>query len=105
MRVREVYIHAVDLAAGTSFRELPAEFLATLLDDVTVSRSAKGGGPAVIVASTDTGDRWDVAGSGTPVPVSAPLADLAAGLAHHVQDHGAGPLVGGAGSPDSCATA
>jgi maleylpyruvate isomerase len=80
MRVREVYIHAVDLAAGTSFRDLPAEFLATLLDDVTVSRSAKGGGPAIIVAATDTGDRWDVAGSGPPVPVSAPLPDLAAWL-------------------------
>jgi len=47
---------------------------------VTVRRSSKGGGPALIVAATDTGDRWDVAGSGSPVPVSAPLADLTAWL-------------------------
>jgi len=80
MRVREVYIHAVDLAAGTAFRDLPAEFLARLLDEVTVRRSSKGGGPALILAATDTGDRWDVAGSGPPVPVSAPLPDLAAWL-------------------------
>jgi maleylpyruvate isomerase len=80
MRVREVYIHAVDLAAGTSFGDLPAEFLISLLDDVTVRRSSKGGGPALIVAATDTGGRWDVAGTGTPVPVSGPLPDLAAWL-------------------------
>jgi uncharacterized protein (TIGR03083 family) len=80
IRVREVYIHAVDLAAGTAFGDLPAEFLTALLDDVTVRRTAKGGGPAIIVAATDTGDRWDVAGTGIPVPVSAPLPDLAAWL-------------------------
>jgi maleylpyruvate isomerase len=80
MRVREVYIHLVDLAVGIGFDDLPPEFLTALLDDVTVRRSAKGGGPALIVAATDTGDRWDVAGSGSPVPVSAPLADLAAWL-------------------------
>jgi len=80
MRVREVYVHAVDLAAGTGFGDLPAEFLTSLLDDVTVRRSSRGGGPALIVAATDTGGRWDVAGTGTPVPVSAPLPDLAAWL-------------------------
>jgi maleylpyruvate isomerase len=80
MRVREVYIHAVDLAIGAGFADLPTEFLAALLDDVTVRRSSLGGGPALTVAATDTGDRWDVAGTGIPVPVSAPLPDLAAWL-------------------------
>jgi maleylpyruvate isomerase len=77
MRDREVYIHAVDLAAGTTFADLPAGFLTALLDDVTARRSAKGGGPALTVAATDTGRTWEVAGTGGPVPVSAPLADLA----------------------------
>lgn len=80
MRDREVYIHAVDLAAGTTFADLPAGFLTALLDDVTTRRSAKGGGPALAVAATDSGDSWEVAGAGAPVPVSAPLADLAAYL-------------------------
>ena len=79
MRVREVYVHAVDLAAGTAFADLPADFLAALLDDVTARRSA-GGGPALAVAASDTGGRWEVAGSGAPVPVTAPLAALAAWL-------------------------
>lgn len=80
MRDREVCIHAVDLAAGTTFADLPEEFLAALLDDVTARRSAQGGGPALAVAATDTGHSWEVTGRGAPVPVSAPLADLAAYL-------------------------
>jgi len=80
MRVREVYIHAIDLDAGTTWTDLPPEFLADLLDDVTTRRSSKGGGPALAVAATDTGHTWEVAGAGAPLPVSAPLADLAAYL-------------------------
>lgn len=80
MRDREVYIHAVDLAAGTTFAGLPGAFLTALLDDVTARRSAQGGGPALALAATDTGHSWQVTGTGAPVPVSAPLADLAAYL-------------------------
>jgi maleylpyruvate isomerase len=80
MRDREVYIHAVDLAAGTTFTDLPDGFLTALVDDVTARRSAKGGGPALALAATDSGDSWEVAGRGAPVPVSAPLAHLAAYL-------------------------
>ena len=80
MRVREVYVHAIDLGAGTGWTDLPAPFLAALLDDVTTRRSARGGGPALAVAATDSGHAWEVDGQGAPVPVSAPLADLAAYL-------------------------
>jgi maleylpyruvate isomerase len=81
MRVREVYVHAVDLGAGTRWTDLPPEFLTALLDDVTARRSVRGGGPALAVAATDTGHTWEVAGTGAAVPVSAPLTDLAAYLA------------------------
>ncbi len=80
MRVREVYVHAVDLAAGTRFGDLPVGFLAALLDDVTARRSAKGGGPALVIAASDTGHAWEVAGASAPAPVTAPLATLAAYL-------------------------
>jgi maleylpyruvate isomerase len=80
MRVREVYIHAIDLDAGTRWQDLPADFLAVLLDDVTARRSSKGGGPALAVAATDTGHTWEVTGTGPAIPVSAPLAGLAAYL-------------------------
>ena len=80
MRDRELYVHAVDLAAGTAFADLPTEFLRMLLDDVTRRRSAIGGGPSLAVTASDTGQAWEVAGSGAPVQVTAPLADLAAYL-------------------------
>jgi maleylpyruvate isomerase len=80
MRAREVYIHAIDLDAGTSWADLPPAFLAALLDDVTARRSSQGGGPALALAATDSGHAWEVVGGGAPVPVSAPLADLAAYL-------------------------
>ena len=43
MRAREIYIHSIDLAAGITFADLPPDFLAALLDDVTGRRSAVGG--------------------------------------------------------------
>lgn len=90
MRDREVWVHAVDLRAGTTWGDLPADFLTALLDDVTSRRSAKGGGPALTVAATDTGHTWEVTGSGAPVQVSAPLAGLAGYLTGRAET--AGPL-------------
>ena len=80
MRDRELYVHAVDLGAGTRFADLPAEFLTMLLDDIVNRRSARGGGPALAVAASDTGHVREIAGTGAPVPVTAPLAELAAYL-------------------------
>jgi maleylpyruvate isomerase len=80
MRVRELYVHSIDLAASITFADLPPDFLAALVDDVTNRRSQVGGGPALILAAADTGGRWDVAGSGSPVPVTGSLADLTAYL-------------------------
>src|ERR1700733_3762843 len=59
MRDREVYIHAVDLGAGSTFADLPDGFLTALLDDVTTRRSSMGGGPALLAAATDTGHTWE----------------------------------------------
>jgi maleylpyruvate isomerase len=81
MRVREVYVHAVDLDAGIAFTDLPASFLAALLDDIANRRSAAGPGPALSLAAVDTGGWWAVGGPGAPVAVEAPLAVLTAWLA------------------------
>jgi len=80
MRAREVYIHAVDLAAGISFTDLPASFLAALLDDITARRSAVGTSPALSLTAAGTGATWQVTGATSPVSVTAPLAALAGWL-------------------------
>jgi maleylpyruvate isomerase len=42
LRCREVGVHAVDLDAGVTFAGLPDEFLAALVQDVIVKRTANG---------------------------------------------------------------
>lgn len=42
LRCREVGVHAVDLAAGVTFADLPDDFLTALVNDVIVNRTAKG---------------------------------------------------------------
>jgi maleylpyruvate isomerase len=80
MRAREVYVHAVDLDAGIAFADLPASFLAALLDDIANRRTMTGNGPALSLAAVDTSGRWTVGGAGEPVAVPAPLAALTAWL-------------------------
>jgi maleylpyruvate isomerase len=83
MRAREACVHAVDLDAGTGFADLPAAFLIALCDDIARRRSVTGNGPALTLADTGTGRRWEVTGAGGAgrLEVTAPAADLAAWLA------------------------
>jgi maleylpyruvate isomerase len=86
LRAREVYVHAVDLATGLSFAELPVGFLTALCDDVIARRSA-GPGPAVILEAIGTGRRWELPGDGKALGVSGPLEEVTAyltGRAHRV---------------------
>ena len=45
LRAREVAVHAVDLRAGVTFKDLPEGFVAELLVDVARRRAANGEGP------------------------------------------------------------
>lgn len=63
LRCRELGIHAVDLAAGTSFDDLPGGFVEALIHEVVGKRLASGEGPALAGwltgrGSTDHLDRW-----------------------------------------------
>lgn len=80
MRSREVLVHAVDLDAGVTFADLPADFLAALGDDIVAKRSATGDGPALVLEAGDADVRWEVAGTGDVTTVRGPLADLVAWL-------------------------
>ncbi|MFF4776296.1 maleylpyruvate isomerase family mycothiol-dependent enzyme [Microtetraspora fusca] len=80
LRSREVCVHAVDLASGIAFTDLPAGFLTALADDIVAKRGGAAG-PAIVLAATDTGDRWELPGEGEAATVEGPLADVAAYLA------------------------
>lgn len=86
MRTREVAVHAVDLAAGVSFANLPTTLLAALLTDVAAKRSAAADGAALSVRPGDHPGSWSVAGAGDPVEVTGSLAGLAAYLCGRAAD-------------------
>ena len=61
MRVREVWVHVVDLDAGTGFADVPADVLAGVVDEVFAAWERRGETPALTLFA---GDReW---GSGEP---------------------------------------
>lgn len=93
LRSREVCVHAVDLANGVSFADLPADFLIALCDDV-VTKRATAPGPAVTLRAPVTGATWDLPGEGEAVLVTSELHDLAT----YLTGRDAGPL-GADGSP------
>jgi maleylpyruvate isomerase len=60
MRVREVWLHAVDLDAGVTVTALPPEVVDALFDDAVGTLSAAEGCPAVRLAPTDRERTWSL---------------------------------------------
>lgn len=79
LRAREVCVHAVDLATGLAFADLPAGFLSALGDDAAAKRRDSPGRLLVLEAS-DNGDRWELPGGGETVTLTGPLAEITAYL-------------------------
>ena len=77
MRIREVWLHAVDLDAGAAVADLPDGVLDLLLDEVSATLSATDGCPAATLAPTDRERRWRLGSDDGPAPVvAAPTATL-----------------------------
>lgn len=72
MRVRETWVHAVDLAAPVTFADIPAGLAAVLIDSITDGWRGRAEVSGITFAATDSGRRW---GEGSRV-VSAAQADL-----------------------------
>lgn len=69
LRVREVWLHAVDLDCGTRVGDLPEGMLDALLDDVCGTMSGRSGCPSAVLEATDREDRgWRL---GPPDDVAA----------------------------------
>lgn len=80
MRVREVWVHAVDLGTGTGFDAVPREVCAALLDDVGAGFRTRTDIPPVGLRGEDGGRTWllGVPGTAETVSVTADLPSLAA---------------------------
>jgi maleylpyruvate isomerase len=79
MRIREVWLHAVDLNTDARMDDVPAEVVDLLLDDVTTALSAKDDCPARRLTPTDRDRTWPLGGPATTA-VSGTAADLAGWL-------------------------
>jgi maleylpyruvate isomerase len=86
MRIREVWIHAVDLGTGATVGDFPAGVVDLLLDDAAAVLSGKKNCPSVVLRPTDRDREWRLS-PGTVVEttdISAPAADLAGWLTGRV---------------------
>lgn len=78
MRSREVMVHAVDLATGVTFADLPTTFLAALRDEILAKRAREGlpelvgDLPAMTAYLAGRGHAGVTTTDGTPVPELPP---------------------------------
>jgi maleylpyruvate isomerase len=81
MRVREVWLHAVDLAAGARMADLPAGVLDALLADVGGTLAGREDCPATLLQPTDRECTLRLGPEGgVPVTLTGSAADLAGWL-------------------------
>jgi maleylpyruvate isomerase len=74
MRSREVWMHAVDLANGASFADIPEPVLERLLADITSAWKARGTDAGLVVEVADRVLRFGDTTSDSATVVSGPLA-------------------------------
>jgi maleylpyruvate isomerase len=58
MRVRESWVHSIDLDTGASFDELPSAVVQPLLTEVVEALGAKPACPPLSITASDTGRMW-----------------------------------------------
>ncbi|MEH0448406.1 maleylpyruvate isomerase family mycothiol-dependent enzyme [Streptomyces sp. B21-102] len=80
MRVREVWVHTVDMDMGASFDDVPHDVCVALVDDVAASFQGRPDCPSVRLQSEDGAHTWLLGDSADvePVVVSGGLPSLAA---------------------------
>ena len=76
MRAREVWVHAVDLANGGSFRDFPPDLVDALIADVLSRWKARNVTPALTLAPTDR-DAGPILSATDGPKISGKAADLA----------------------------
>ncbi|GAB2976264.1 maleylpyruvate isomerase family mycothiol-dependent enzyme [Amycolatopsis acidiphila] len=82
LRVREVWIHLVDLGTGVTFEDFPAELLDALITDIATLRERRDQGPALVLEASDREDGWHIEVAGAePALVRGSAAELCRWLA------------------------
>jgi maleylpyruvate isomerase len=90
MRVREVWLHAIDLDTGATVEDIPSGVVDLLADDVTAALSDKPDCPALLLAPTDRDRTWGLGAARFDLDAHAP----ATGAPHPVLHAPAAIIVG-----------
>lgn len=77
MHTREVWVHAVDLDNGATFKDIPAPVLERLLKDITDAWHARGTDKDLVVQVDGTALSFGDTTAASPTIVSGPLAAIA----------------------------
>lgn len=80
MRVREVWLHAVDLGRAEEVIDLPPDLVEALLDDVTGAFDVRGDTPALDLRASDSEWSWMVHADLPGRVITGPAAELLAWL-------------------------
>jgi maleylpyruvate isomerase len=80
MRIRETWVHAVDLGTGVTFAEVPSAVVDELLDEVAAGLAGREDCPALLLVDVAGGPSRRIGPAGAHVEVSGPAADLLAWL-------------------------
>jgi maleylpyruvate isomerase len=64
LRIREVWIHTIDLSTGTGFTAFPDPLTDALLTEASTTMGGKPDCPALVLAPTDRDHRWPVGQQG-----------------------------------------
>lgn len=79
-RVREVWLHGVDLGASMTPRDFPLEVATAFVDEFAERLDAKPDCPALVLRPADADRSWTFGTAGTPTEVTGRTGDLAAWL-------------------------
>ncbi|RAX17742.1 maleylpyruvate isomerase family mycothiol-dependent enzyme [Pseudarthrobacter sp. AG30] len=97
MRTREVWVHAVDLDNGATFKDIPAPVLERLLKDITGAWHVRGTDAGLLITVDGTGLSFGDTAGPSPTVVSGSLAAIAQWATGRGTDgttatHDAGPV-------------
>jgi maleylpyruvate isomerase len=90
-RIREVWLHGVDLGAGIRTGDFPADLVDGLLDDFVGRLDAKPDCPPVVLSPSDRSQTWTLGPAGEPAQVRGAAAEVLAWVCGRAHDL-TGPL-------------
>lgn len=76
IRIREVWIHAVDLGTGITFSRFPGPLLFALMEDVVPSLGVREGTPTLELVATDVSRTWGMGEGADAIRVEGAQSDL-----------------------------